>query len=129
LTLAILVGVVTAYAGAKLTAMVRQTLTTLTPRIVAAAEAGNAARFRLWFARALVVHAIGGFVLTAAGLAVGYWLLRITPAIDAGLFSGIGPAMLGIGTAIIISRFVRPANLGWFLAALAVGLGGGWLWL
>lgn len=128
LTLSAAAGIAVAYAGAEATAAVRRIMNNITPRIIAAAEAGDAARFHLQFGSALCVHAAAGLLLTTAGLAVGTGLLKIAPTIPSDLFSGIRPALLGIGAAVIVSRFVKRANNGWFWAALAVGLGGGWLW-
>jgi mannose/fructose/N-acetylgalactosamine-specific phosphotransferase system component IIC len=129
LTLAIAAGVATAYAGTEATVRVRRILTHIAPRLTTAAERGDAARFRFWFCGALGVHAAAGLLLSAAGLAAGIGLLRLANTVETELFSGIAPVMLGIGAAVIVSRFVKHAQIGWFLAALAVGLGGGWLWL
>lgn len=130
LTLAITVGIVVAYTGAEVTVIVRRMMTTLAPQIATAAEAGDGARFRLRFWGALGVHAAAGLLLSALGLVVGYRVLGLSRLVDANIFSGIWPAMLGIGAAVIISRFVKRSNSGWFWGALAAGLGGGLLlWL
>jgi mannose/fructose/N-acetylgalactosamine-specific phosphotransferase system component IIC len=130
LTLAILIGVVIAYAGAEVTALVRRLMVGYAPRVTAAAEAGDNVRFSFLFAGAVGIHALAGLLLTAAGLLAGNIVLKIVNGGAAPeLFRGVWPIMLGAGAAVVVSRFAKRGRLRWFLGALALGLGGGWLWL
>jgi mannose/fructose/N-acetylgalactosamine-specific phosphotransferase system component IIC len=129
-TLAILIGLIIAYAGAEVTAFVRRLMVGYAPRVVTAAEAGDNARFSLLFAGAVGIHALAGLLLTAAGLLVGSILLKsVNGGAAQEVFHGIWPVMLGAGAAVVVSRFVKRGRLRWFYAALALGVGGGWLWL
>ena len=130
LTLAILIGVVIAYAGAEVTALVRRLMVGYAPRVTAAAEAGDNVRFSFLFAGAVGIHALAGLLLTAAGLLAGNIVLKIVNGGAAPeLFRGVWPIMLGAGAAVVVSRFAKRGRLRWFYAALALGVGGGWLWL
>ena len=129
-TLAILIGVIIAYAGAELTVLVRRLMVGFAPRVTAAAEAGDNTRFSLLFAGAVGIHALAGLFLTAAGLLVGSILLKnVNGGAAQEFFRGIWPLMLGAGAAVVVSRFARRERLRWFYVALALGLGGGWLCL
>jgi mannose/fructose/N-acetylgalactosamine-specific phosphotransferase system component IIC len=129
LALAILMGIITAYAGAELTAFMRRLMTGYAPRLTTAAEAGDHARFSLLFAGAIGIHALAGLLLTAAGLWAGSVLLKAAGSASADRFGGVWPAMLGAGSAVVVSRLSKRGRLGWFCAAFALGLAGGWLWL
>ena len=130
LTLAILIGVIIACAGAEVTVLVRRLMVGYAPRVTAAAEAGDNVRFSLLFAGAVGIHALAGLLLTAAGLLAGYIILKfVNGGAAAEVFRGVWPLMLGAGAAVIVSRFARRERLRWFYLALALGLGGGWLWL
>lgn len=130
LTLAILIGVVVAYAGLELTVLVRRLMVGYAPRVTAAAEAGDNPRFALLFAGAIGIHALAGLLLTATGLLAGSMILKSANGAAAQeIFRGIWPLMLGAGAAVIVSRFARRGRLRWFYAALALGLAGGWLCL
>jgi len=130
LSLAILIGVIIAYAGAELTVLVRRLMVGFAPRVTAAAEAGDNTRFSLLFAGAVGIHALAGLLLTAAGLLVGSILLKnVNGGAAQEFFRGIWPLMLGAGAAVVVSRFARRERLRWFYVALALGLGGGWLCL
>jgi mannose/fructose/N-acetylgalactosamine-specific phosphotransferase system component IIC len=127
---AILIGLITAYAGTELTAGVRRLMAHVEPRVVAAAERGDHAKFSVLFAGAVGIHALAGFVLTAVGLGVGAMILsaakgHVTPA----LFRGMEWPLLGIGAAVVVRHFVRRERRAWFWAAVAVGIGGGLLCL
>ena len=130
LSLAILIGVIIAYAGAELTVLVRRLMVGFAPRVTAAAEAGDNTRFSLLFAGAVGIHALAGLLLTAAGLLVGSILLtNVNGGAMPQVFRGIWPLMLGAGAAVVVSRFARRERLRWFYVALALGLAGGWLCL
>jgi len=130
LSLAILIGVIIAYAGAELTVLVRRLMVGFAPRVTAAAEAGDNTRFSLLFAGAVGIHALAGLLLTAAGLLVGSILLKnVNGGAMPQVFRGIWPLMLGAGAAVVVSRFARRERLRWFYVALALGLAGGWLCL
>jgi mannose/fructose/N-acetylgalactosamine-specific phosphotransferase system component IIC len=130
LSLAVLVGVITAYAGAELTGFVRRLMARIEPRVLTAAEEGNKARFSVLFAGAVGIHALAGFFLTAAGLLAGKFILSAVNSYAARtLFRGIEPATLGIGAAVIVLHFARRERMRWFWAALVIGLGGGLLCL
>jgi mannose/fructose/N-acetylgalactosamine-specific phosphotransferase system component IIC len=108
LTLAILIGVVVAYAGSEVTVLVRRLMVGYAPRVVAAAEAGDNTRFSLLFAGAVCIHALAGLLLTAAGLLAGSLILKtVSGSAAQEIFRGVWPLMLGAGAAVIVSRFVR----------------------
>lgn len=127
--LAFMIAIATAYAGAEVTVFVRRTMIPVSLRAVQAAESGNGARFYSLFAGAIGIHAVAGLVLTTGGLAAGALLLSISRHwINLDSFSHHWPALFGVGAAVIVSRFVKRTNLGWFLAATAVAFGGTLLW-
>lgn len=133
LTAAALTGILTAHFGAEATLAVRKLLTSLAPQVVAAAVAGETARFARLFWGAIGLHAAAGFALTAAGYLLGLEIIlplwsKLFAAGSAPL-AGLWPGLLGVGAAVIISRFVRRGTRTWFGTALGVGLAAGALWL
>ncbi|RPH95603.1 hypothetical protein EHM69_03910 [candidate division KSB1 bacterium] len=127
---AALIGIAAAYAGSEVTALIRKSLARVSDRLIAAAEAGRSARFNLLFFGAIGVHALAGFLLTAIFYFTGSLLLARVPQepfFDS--LSGLWPALLGAGAAVIALRFLRKTNLVWFLIALVLSIGGGFLWL
>jgi len=142
LTLAALVGIFVAQIGSEITPLVRKFLIRYSERVVAAARSQNRTRFSMLFAGAIGIHLLAGFVLTMAAFLAGKWIMALylggfshfglssslIAETDA-LFSGLWPAMLGAGVAVIFARFVHRANVGWFALTCAVGLGVGCLWL
>ena len=141
LSVAALVGIITAQLGSHVTPLVRKIMSKYTPKVVEAAAAGNAARFRLLFGGAIGIHAAAGFVLTLVAFVGGKWVFSLytgdfsTAGVSGAvvestddLLSGIWPAILGAGAAVIAYQFTRKRNAGWFALATTVFLLVGWLW-
>jgi hypothetical protein len=142
LTVCTLVGIITAYAGGELTPHVRRGMNGLAVRIVAAARAGEDSRFRALFIGAVSIHAAAGFALGVVGFLSGQWLLALYfgPFAGAGvnsgivqstdaLLSGLWPALLGVGAAVIGARFVNRKSVPVVLLIAVVSGGASWLWL
>jgi mannose/fructose/N-acetylgalactosamine-specific phosphotransferase system component IIC len=139
LALAALIGILVAHLGSEVTPLVRRLLGPYCERVVAAAAAGQSARFSRLFAGAVGFHALAGLLLTAVAYLIGKGVLEVvgrglalTPAVmeqTERLASGIWPALLGAGMAVIVGRFVRRSTLVWTAAAFGLALGVGWLWL
>ena len=130
LLISALIGIAAAFSGSEVTAVVRKMLAGLSDRLIVAAEAGHSGTFNRLFLGAAGVHALAGFLLTSVFYFVGSQLvMRVPDGAFTESLSGFGPAMLGAGIAVIASRFVRKANVIWFLIALTIGVGGGFLWL
>jgi hypothetical protein len=136
------VGILTAHLGSEVTPLVRKLMSRYSPRAVAAAENGQRRRFALLYFGAVGIHAGAGFLMTALGYLVGRWIfaLYLGPLAAFGLgetlvaqtdqaLSGIWPALLGAGAAIIAGRFVQRTSAKWFVMSLVAGLGVGWLCL
>jgi len=142
LTLAAFVGILVSQFGANVTPIVRKFLIKYSDRVVAAAQAGLRARFSLLFLGAIGIHLLAGFLLTGVAFVAGKWVMSLylgnlarfglSTALVAQtdtLFSGLWPAMIGAGVAVIAGRFVHRASFGWFALTAALGIGVGWLWL
>lgn len=137
LAAAALTGVITARGGAEVTNVLRRILAAHAPRIVTAAAAGDAGRFNRLFWGAVGLHATAGFILTLSGCLFGssvvlpLWsrLGSIQESLPHIVAQGIWPGLLGAGTAVIISRFVKRGTRYWYVGALACGLVVGALWL
>jgi len=142
LTLATVVGILTAHLGSEVTPLVRKLMSRYSPQVVKAAQEGRRRRFALLYFGAVGIHAGAGFLLTALAFLVGKWIfaLYLGPFAALGLsealvaqtdrmLSGIWPALLGAGAAIVAGRFVQRVSAKWFVLSLAAGLGVGWLCL
>ncbi len=142
MSVAALIGVITAQFGSHVTSLVRKVMSELAPRVVSAAAAGNAARFRLLFGAGIAIHAFAGFALTFVAFSAGKWLFSLytgdfsTAGVSKavvestdGLLSGIWPALLGAGAAVMTYQFTRKRHLRWYLISFSAFFGMGWLWL
>lgn len=142
LTIAALVGILTAYAGSHVTPLVRRFLVGYADRVVAAAVARQRAQVSALFAGALGVHILAGFLLTMISFLAGQWIFSlylgdfstagVSPAVVAGtdrLLSAIWPGLLGAGVAVMMHRFVQRSSLPLYAGAAVTGIVLGWLWL
>jgi mannose/fructose/N-acetylgalactosamine-specific phosphotransferase system component IIC len=142
LTLAAVVGVLTAQAGAEITPQVRRILNRFAERVVEAARAGARGRFMRLFLGAIGIHALAGLLLSGIAFLIGkavfafylgdFAVAGISPALRAQtdiILAALWPALLGAGVAVIAARFVRRASIKWFLLAAMICIVGGWLWL
>ncbi len=142
MSVAALVGIITAQFGSHVTSLVRKVMNELAPHVVSAAAAGNVVRFRLLFGAGIAIHACAGFALTLLAFSVGKWIFSLytgdfstagvsRAVVDStdNLLSGIWPALLGAGAAVITYQFTRKRHIGWYLLSFAVFLSAGWLWL
>jgi mannose/fructose/N-acetylgalactosamine-specific phosphotransferase system component IIC len=141
LTAAALVGIITAQFGSHVTPLVRKVMNLYVPQVVESAANGRAGKFRVLFAGAIAIHALAGFVLTLAAFVGGMWILSlytgnfssagvsraVVESTDA-LLSGIWPAMLGAGVAVIAFQFVRKRHVAWFALSGALFFALGWVW-
>ena len=141
LAVAAFIGIVAAQIGGEMTPLVRKLMDRYAPRVVAAAEAGRTGMFRLLFAGAIAVHAAAGFFFTLIVFFAGQWVFSLyTGSFSAAgvsravvgstdvLLSGIWPAMLGAGVAVIARQFVVKRHLAWFLAPTLIAFLTVWLW-
>ena len=141
LAVAALVGILTSQMGSEVTPLVRKVLNGYAPRVVRAAEAGQIGRFRVLFGGAILFHALAGFALTWIAFAAGKWIFSLytgsfsaagisSAVVDSTdtLLSGIWPALLGAGVAVIVRQFVRKRHVLWFAAPAAVSFAAMWIW-
>ena len=141
LAVAAFVGILTAQFGSYVTPLVRKIMNSYAPRVVAAASAGNVGQFRLLFAGGIGIHAVTGFVFTLIAFLAGKWICSLytgdfsTAGVSGAvvqstdtLLSGIWPALLGAGVAVITWQFTRKHLWKWFAASTVVFFVAGWLW-
>ena len=141
LAVAALIGIAAAQLGGEVTPVVRKVMSRYAPRVVDAAAGGHNGRFRILFGGAILIHAITGFTFTLLMFLGGTWLFSLyTGTFSAGgissavagstdsLLSGIWPALLGAGVAVIVRQFVSRRHLVWFVVPALLFFAVGLLW-
>lgn len=141
LTVAAFVGILTAQFGSYVTPQVRRIMNNYAPRVVAAASAGNNVKFRVLIAGGIGIHAVAGSLFALISFLAGKWIFAlytgsfstagvseaVVQSTDA-LLSGIWPALLGAGVAVIAWQFTRKKMWTWFATSALLFLVMGWIW-
>ncbi len=138
LVIATLTGILTAHAGGDLTPFIRRIMTRYGQRFMVAVADQRTADARWLLLVAVGIHAAAGLLLTLGGYFIGIFVSRLylgnfaTAGVSISIaevtdpsLSGLWPALMGAGAAVVFLRFVTKRRWLWLLPGVA--LAGFWI--